>query len=187
MTLLMTNIHQINLKFQSYPFWSCSAFTVTLGVLMTHNWQNWKSRFPSCPCHEIYRHNAFHLKSSNYTYKNYHFCENVKFAANFVKIFIKVQIWKSFCTHVTHMIMISHTTFSFYLRGYCTSGPHFRRFCIFSQKIKQLVDKNNLRTWLEMFQGSKKSQFHFSRDHSCEVNVNSAWKSIFSMFWTINQ
>ena len=38
-----------------------------------------------------------------------------------------------------------------------------------------------------MFQGIQKSQFYFSRAHGCEVTVNSMWKSLFSMFWSINQ
>ena len=49
--------------------------------LMAHNWQKWKSTFPTCPCHRIYRVEAVGLKSSNYTFKNYDFCENVKFGA----------------------------------------------------------------------------------------------------------
>ena len=47
---------------------------------MAHNWQNWKSRFPSCPCRKVYREEAVGLKSSNLIYlKNYNFCEYVKF------------------------------------------------------------------------------------------------------------
>ena len=36
--------------------------------LTAHNWQNWKSRFLTCPCHNIYKEKeAIGLKSSNYT------------------------------------------------------------------------------------------------------------------------
>ena len=45
-----------------------------------------KSRFPSCPCHEIYKEEVVGLKNSNYTLKSYDFCENVKFRAFFFKI-----------------------------------------------------------------------------------------------------
>ena len=39
----------------------------------------------TCPCHEIYREEAVGVKSYNYTFKNYDFCEYMKFRAiNFV-------------------------------------------------------------------------------------------------------
>ena len=38
-----------------------------------------------------------------------------------------------------------------------------------------------------MFQGNQKSQFYFIRDYCCEVTVKNVRKSIFSMFWAINQ
>ena len=50
--------------------------------------------------------------------------------------------------------------------------------CIFS-KNKATSDK--------MFQRTQKPQFYFSRDHCCEVTVKNVQKSIFSMFWAINQ
>ena len=41
-----------------------------LGLYLTaHNWQKWKSTFPTCHCHEIYREEAVGLKNSNYIYK----------------------------------------------------------------------------------------------------------------------
>ena len=36
---------------------------------MAHNWQNWKSTFPSSFCHNIYWKEAGGLKNSNYTLK----------------------------------------------------------------------------------------------------------------------
>ena len=36
--------------------------------------------------------------------------------------------------------------------------------------------------WSEMFKGTQKSQFSFSRDHCCEITVKNVRKSIFSMF-----
>ena len=36
------------------------------------------------------------------------------------------------CLHQLELVLILE-----YLRGYCTSGPYFWRFCAFSQKIKQ--------------------------------------------------
>ena len=36
--------------------------------------------------------------------------------------------------------------------------------------------------WSEMFKRTQKSQFHFSRDHCCEVTVKNVQKSIFFMF-----
>ena len=41
----------------------------------------WKSTFLTCPWHKIYRVEAVGRKCSNYTLKNYDFCENVKFGA----------------------------------------------------------------------------------------------------------
>ena len=52
-----------------------------LSCLTAHNWQKWKSTFLTCPCHEIYRVEAVGLQNSNYTFKNYDFCEYVKFGA----------------------------------------------------------------------------------------------------------
>ena len=49
--------------------------------LTAHNWQNWKSTFLTCPCHEIYRVKAFALKNYKLYLKNYDFCEYVKFGA----------------------------------------------------------------------------------------------------------
>ena len=62
------------------------------------------------------------------------------------------------------------------IKGYCTPGLYFWRLGIFS--------KNGL----EIIQETQKSQVHFSRNHDCEVStVNNVWKSIFYMFWSINQ
>ena len=61
----------------TYPLWEIKYSDC---YLMAHDWQNWKSRFPSCPCHKIYKEEAVGLNSSNYT-KNYHFYEYVKFGA----------------------------------------------------------------------------------------------------------
>ena len=38
-------------------------------LLTAHNWQKWKSRFLTCPCHEIHGEQAVGLKSSNHTWK----------------------------------------------------------------------------------------------------------------------
>ena len=44
-----------------------------------------KKYIPKCPCHEIYREEGVGLKKSNYTFKNYGFCEYVKFGATSLK------------------------------------------------------------------------------------------------------
>ena len=41
----------------------------SLGHLTAHNWQKWKRVFLTCLCHEIYRNEAFGLKSCKYTWK----------------------------------------------------------------------------------------------------------------------
>ena len=46
--------------------------------LTAHNRQKWKRVFLTCPCHEIYMDEAVGLK---YTFKEYDFCEYVKFGA----------------------------------------------------------------------------------------------------------
>ena len=84
--------------------------TLTLILTLTaHNWQKWKRVFLPCPWHKIYRVEAVGLKSSNYNWKIMIFaiCE---IWGNFVKnwyfvnnCLIKVQIWKSFRTYVTHI------------------------------------------------------------------------------------
>ena len=61
-----------------------------------------------------------------------------------------------------------------------------KTLCIFS-KNKSNFGQSIPWTWSEMFQGTQKSQFYFSRGHCCEVTVKYVRKSIFSMLWTINQ
>ena len=73
------------------------------------------------------------------------------------------------------------------LRGYCTPGPYFWRLCAFSQKNKANLDKVSYGSGQKYSKELKKSQFYFSRVHCCEVTVKSVRKSIFSMFWAINQ
>ena len=53
--------------------------------------------------------------------------------------------------------------------------------CIFL-KNKATSEKHPRWIWSEMFQGTQKSQFYFSRDHCCKVTVKNVQKSIFSMF-----
>ena len=79
-----------------------------------------------------------------------------------------------------------HLHISRRLRGYCTPGPYFWRLCEFSQKIKRLRTKSPMDLVRNVPRNSK-SQFYFSRDHCCEVTVKNVRKSIFSMFWAINQ
>ena len=57
---------------------------------------------------------------------------------------------------------------------------------IFS-KNKAIFDKVSYWSQSEMFQGTQKSQFYFSKGHCWEITVKNVRKSIFSMFWTINQ
>ena len=53
-------------------------------TLTAHNWQKWKSIFPVCRGHKIY---CFYIveavspRNFNNTFKNYNFCEYVKFWA----------------------------------------------------------------------------------------------------------
>ena len=58
---------------------------------------------------------------------------------------------------------------NYFKRGYSTHGPYFLETA-FSQKIKQ-CEQNILWIRSEMFQGTQKSQFYFSRDYCCEVIV----------------
>ena len=44
-------------------------FTFLNDKLMAHNFQKWKSRFPTCPCHKIYWEDAVGLISPNYALK----------------------------------------------------------------------------------------------------------------------
>ena len=82
--------------------------------LTTHNWQNWKTVWGICYCHEIYRVEAVGLKNSNYSlwiseiWGN--FLKNIYFD-NYC--LIKVWIWKFFCTYVTHISVIIFLTANF--------------------------------------------------------------------------
>ena len=50
-------------------------------MLTAHNWQKWKNRFLTCPCHKIYREEAVGLKKFQLYFKNYNFYQYVKFGA----------------------------------------------------------------------------------------------------------
>ena len=76
---------------------------------------------------KIYWKEAVSLKSSNYTLKNNYFCEYIKLGAISWKFdilsktaWLKFASKKSFCTYVTHIIVIIcwKTTFRFYLIGF---------------------------------------------------------------------
>ena len=57
---------------------------------------------------------------------------------------------------------------------------------IFS-KNKATLDKVSYGSGQKCSKGTQKLKFYFSRDHCCEVTVNNVQKSIYSMFWAINQ
>ena len=102
-------------------------------------------------------------------------------------IFNKIQPWVLNYFSEFALMCFRSIQFSYpHLKGYCTSGPYFWRLFAFSQQIKQLWTKN-LWIWSEMFQETQKSQFYFSRGNCCKVTVKNMRKSIFYMFWTINQ
>ena len=72
------------------------------------------------------------------------------------------------------------------LSGYSTPVPYFWRLCAFSQKIKQLWTKYPMDLFRNVPMNSN-INFYFSRDHCCEVTVQNVRRSIFAMFWAINQ
>ena len=97
------------------------------------------------------------------------------------------ELW--FLIAYTYMVQISLQNSGgkvVFLRGYCTPGPYFGRLRAFSQKINQLRTKYPMDLVRNVPRNSK-TQFYFSRDHCCEVTMKNVWKSIFSMFWAINQ
>ena len=59
-------------------------------LLTAHNWQKWKSRFLTCPCHKIYRVEAAGLI--------------------LLKLRFLLSMWVFFCTYVMHIIVINHCT-----------------------------------------------------------------------------
>ena len=84
--------------------------------LTAHNWQKWKSTFPTYPCHDIYREEAVDVKSYHCTFKKYDFV-NLWIWGNFLEIWyfvnnclIKIRISKFFCIYVTHEIVITCRT-----------------------------------------------------------------------------
>ena len=85
-----------------------------------HNWQKWKkSRFLTFSCHKIYREEADGQKFKFQLYfKNYDFCECVKFGANLWKIdILSITISLKFKSknpfaqnYVSYIIMITCRT-----------------------------------------------------------------------------
>ena len=79
-------------------------------ILMAYNWQKWKSTFLTCHCHEIYREEAFGLKSSSYAEKIW-FLWICQIWGNFIKNqyfvninLIKVESKSSFA-HMWHKLL----------------------------------------------------------------------------------
>ena len=102
----------------------------------------------------------------------------------------KEKQWRRYdskqCYGVFFFFFVFSKLFLSALRGYWTSGPYlWRLFCIFS-KNKATLDKE---TYGSCQKCSKelKNQFYFSRGNCCKVTVKNVRKSIFYMFWTINQ
>ena len=103
----------------------------------------------SCPRFKMFIPRAFQINL--HSYQNV-FPVTVKFLYN-NSLCLMNSLWPSIKINRTfkHSLIILHT-WSYYalivalrvfriLRGYCTSGPYFWRFCAFSQKIKQLRTK----------------------------------------------
>ena len=97
--------------------------------------------------------------------------------------FSKITIWLSFTSKILHI-----SRYVWYrIKGVLHLWALFlKTLCIFSKK-KSNFGQSILWSWSEMFQGTQKSQFYFSRHHCCEVTVKNKRKSILSMFWSINQ
>ena len=115
-------------------------------------------------------------------------------------LIFRTQTVNNTCIHISpklffptpQVLNIIHTVFfktsayseqhKFILKGVLHLWALFlKALCIFS-KNKSNFGQSILWIWSEMFQGTQKSQFHFSRDHCCEVTVKNVRKSIFSMF-----
>ena len=61
--------------------------------------------------------------------------------------------------------------------GYLSLIPYFSIICVFLKKENNF-GQNIQWIWLEMFQGTQRSQFYFRRDHGCKVTLEYLWKSI---------
>ena len=118
--------------------------------LMAHNWQKWRSRFLTCPCHEIYEVEAVGQYRSNYTFKNYDFCEYVKFG---------VILWKFDILSITTLNFksknpfartcdtyncdyLQHTTFCFYLIDFQLNTDFPSQFCVFTIKSPSVTQRS---------------------------------------------
>ena len=67
--------------------------------------------------------------------------------------------------------------------GTAPLGLIFEDFVHFLSNFGQSI----LWIWLEIFQGTQKSQFNFSKFYCSEATVKNVWKSIFSVLWAKNQ
>ena len=76
-------VQATKMKFTQYGQLQYTNYFVHRNSLMAHNWQKWRSRFLTCPCHKIYREEAVGLKSSSYTLNN--------------KIFVNIWNLGQFC------------------------------------------------------------------------------------------
>ena len=112
---------------------------------------------------KVYSHHVLAIKfvrkkqmgySSNYTFKNHHFCEYVKFGAIWYFVnncLIKVRILKPFlyvCDTFIH-IYLPHTRFAFYLIDFQLNPDFPSRFCVcFTVKsprvTQRLVSQENI-------------------------------------------
>ena len=118
--------------------------------LTAHNWQKWKRVFLTCPCHKIFRDEAVGLKVANILEK-LGYLWKCEIWANIVKIWyfvnnclMEAQIFKFFCTCVTHIYCdyLKPSTFCFNLIDFQINTDFPSQFLFFTVKSPGVTQRS---------------------------------------------
>ena len=115
----------------------------TVSELTTHNWQEWKRVFLTCPCHKIYRGEAVGRKSCKYTWKITIYVNMWNFGQFREKLIFCQELlyWSSNLKILLHMSdtyncdNLKHSTFRFNLIDFQLNTDFPSQFCVFYRKI----------------------------------------------------
>ena len=129
----------------THKLWLLGSFpgTETFVELTAHNWQKWKRVFLTCPCHEIYGHEAVGLKSCKYTWKITIFVkmcnlgqyrENLLFCQQLINWSSNLKILLHMCDTYNYNYL-KYSTFRFNLIDFQLNTYFPSQFCVFYRKI----------------------------------------------------
>ena len=152
---------------------------------MAHNWQNWKSRFLTSPCHNIYRVEAVGLSLFNCTFKNYDFCKYVEFGAISWKFdILLITAWSNLNLKILLLICgtyncdyLLHTAFCLYLTDFQLIQISLPNFAFFTVKSPSITQRSVFKIFSrKCFQKEQKPVAFLSQNYRLKKSFNFNWK-----------